>query len=55
VTIRALGGGPKVEKVELLGGGKLTFAQSAEGLAVTLPEKRLSEIAYSLKVTGRGL
>ena len=54
VTIRALGTG-KVENVELLGGGKLAFAQTAEGLALTLPEKRLSEIAYSLKVSGRGL
>jgi hypothetical protein len=42
--------------VELLGhNGKLQFEQTAEGLSVTLPATKLSDLTCSLKITGSNL
>lgn len=56
VTLRALGTDAatcpgRVASVKLLGGGKLSFRQSADGLTVTLPKKRPNEISPTLKIT----
>ncbi len=40
----------KIGSVKLLGGGKLKSMRDANGLTVTLPEKRPCEIAYTLKI-----
>jgi alpha-L-fucosidase len=42
----------KVEKVELLGHGKVKFTQDAEGLKVTFPAEKPCEFVYALKITG---
>jgi alpha-L-fucosidase len=52
----AVGSGNEISRVELVGKrGKLAFTQSSQGLEVTLPEKRLSEIACTLRITGANL
>lgn len=40
----------KIGSVKLLGGGKLKSTRDANGLMVTLPEKKPCEIAYTLKI-----
>src|ERR1039458_341552 len=46
----------KIKRVGLLGyQGKLKFTQTAEGLIVTLPAARLSDLTCSLKITGSNL
>jgi alpha-L-fucosidase len=46
----------KIKRVELLGHkGKLQFEQTTEGLVVTLPAARLSDLTCSLKITGSNL
>jgi alpha-L-fucosidase len=61
LVIRSLArsaGGPEgaVSAVSLLGReGKLEFAQGPEGLVVTLPREKLSDIACSLKISGQDL
>ena len=46
----------KIENVSLLGyNGKLDWKQTAEGLFVTLPEKKVSEYTAALKITGSAL
>lgn len=54
VLIRSLGpAGGMVKHIELLETKeKLKFAQTAEGLSVTIPAKRVSEHAFVLKITG---
>jgi alpha-L-fucosidase len=54
VKIRALAGA-NVEGVELIGRGKVEFAQEADGLKVVLTGDKPCEHAYALKVQGRGL
>ena len=45
-----------VERVELLGStDTLSFQHAASGLQVTLPENRRGDIAYALRINGRGL
>jgi alpha-L-fucosidase len=44
-------GGQTVKSVSLLGyRGKLDWAQTAEGLSVTLPQQKIGEHAFSLKI-----
>jgi alpha-L-fucosidase len=46
----------QIKRVALLGyNGKLTFAQSSDGLTVELPGEKLSDLACSLKITGSSL
>jgi alpha-L-fucosidase len=46
----------KIKRVELLGHkGKLQFEQTTEGLVVTLPAAKLSDLTCSLKITGSNL
>jgi alpha-L-fucosidase len=46
----------KIKRVELLGHkGKLQFEQTTEGLIVTLPAAKLSDLTCSLKITGSNL
>jgi alpha-L-fucosidase len=46
----------KIKRVELLGfKGKLQFEQTAEGIIVTLPPTKLSDLTCSLKITGSNL
>jgi alpha-L-fucosidase len=46
----------QIKRVELLGhNGKLQFEQTAEGLSVTLPATKLSDLTCSLKITGSNL
>ncbi|MDP4239080.1 MAG: alpha-L-fucosidase [Bacteroidota bacterium] len=40
----------KVNKVEMLGNGNLKFATGTEGLTVTLPAKKTSDIGFVLKI-----
>jgi alpha-L-fucosidase len=40
----------KIKSVEILGSGKVKFSSNASGLIVTLPSKKLSDIAFVLKV-----
>jgi alpha-L-fucosidase len=54
-TIKSLATGsenyPKaIAKVELLGGGNVTFTRDATGLVVTLPEQKPGDYAYALKI-----
>jgi alpha-L-fucosidase len=43
----------RIRRVELLGyKGKLKFTQSSEGLMVELPDKKISDLTCSLKITG---
>ena len=52
----ASGKGNQIKRVELLGHkGKLAFTQTPEGLRVTLPAQKPSEIACSLRITGSDL
>ena len=45
-----------ISKIELLGHrGKLEFTQTAEGLAVTLPSEKTSDIACCLRIAGKNL
>jgi alpha-L-fucosidase len=45
------GNGNRIQGVELLGHkGKLKFTQTAEGLSVTLPAEKLSELTCALKI-----
>jgi alpha-L-fucosidase len=45
-----------IEQVELMGSdGALAFRRNASGLQVTLPENRSGDIAYALRIRGRGL
>jgi alpha-L-fucosidase len=45
-----------IKRVELLGfNGKLKFTQTAEGLTVELPARKLSDLTCSLKITGNNL
>lgn len=39
-----------IRRIELLGYGKVTFSQTAEGLVVKLPENRINRIAPVLKI-----
>jgi len=60
LTIKSLakadGSSAQVKRVDLLGHrGKLKYTQSADGLVVTLPEQKLSDIALALKITGSDL
>jgi alpha-L-fucosidase len=41
----------EIGKIDLLGGGPLSFTREADGLTVTLPEKRPNEIVATLKIT----
>jgi alpha-L-fucosidase len=46
----------RINQVTLLGHrGKLNWSQSADGLVVTLPEKKVSEYTAALKILGAGL
>jgi alpha-L-fucosidase len=46
----------QIKRVELLGHkGKLTFTQTADGLAVELPGERLSDLTCSLRISGDNL
>jgi len=46
----------KITKVELLGySGQLKFTQTADGLAVELPDVKLSDLTCALRVTGGNL
>jgi len=46
----------QIKRVELLGyKGKLRSTQTAEGLTVELPDKKLSDLTCSLKITGKNL
>jgi alpha-L-fucosidase len=46
----------EIKRVELLGfNGKLKFTQTAEGLTVELPARKLSDLTCSLKITGNNL
>jgi len=40
----------KISRVELLGYGKIPFKRTTEGLIVTLPAKRLNDIAPVIKI-----
>jgi alpha-L-fucosidase len=40
----------KISRVELLGYGKIPFTRTTEGLVVTLPAKRLNDIAPVIKI-----
>jgi alpha-L-fucosidase len=56
VKIRALGSASgNIEGVELLGRGKVEFAQEVDGLKVVLTGEKPCDHAYALKVQGRGL
>ena len=55
MTIKSLGSGSglfkgKIKKVELLGYGSLNFSRTTDGLTVTMPEKRLNDIAPVLRI-----
>ncbi|HXD76556.1 MAG TPA: alpha-L-fucosidase [Puia sp.] len=54
VNIRALSGAG-IAKVELLGGGQLSFRQDGNGLSVQLPGHKPCEYACALRITGKGL
>lgn len=41
-----------IKQVELLGSGKVKFVSGADGLTVTLPAKKSSDIAFILKIKG---
>jgi alpha-L-fucosidase len=46
----------KINRIELLGyKGKLNFEQTADGLTVNLPDKKLSDLTCSLRITGSNL
>jgi len=46
----------KITKVELLGySGNLQFTQTAEGLSVELPDKKISDLTCALRITGSNL
>jgi alpha-L-fucosidase len=46
----------KIKRVELLGyKGKLAFTQTADGLTVELPDKKLSDLTCSLRINGSDL
>ena len=46
----------KIKSVELLGyKHKLQFEQTTEGLMVTLPPSKLSDLTCTLKITGSNL
>ena len=46
----------RIKEIKLLGyRGKLDWSQSADGLVVALPEKRVSEYTTALKIRGAGL
>jgi alpha-L-fucosidase len=46
----------KIKRVNLLGyKGKLKFTQTIEGLMVELPDKKISDLTCSLKITGHNL
>jgi alpha-L-fucosidase len=52
----ASGNGNQIKSVELLGSqGELKHVQTPEGLRVTLPGKKLSDIACALRITGENL
>ena len=61
LTIHALakrdnGSVNKIKRVELLGyKGKLKFTQTVQGLTVELPDKKISDLTCSLKITGSNL
>jgi len=61
VVIRSLSktddsGVNKIRRVNLLGyKGKLNFTQTTEGLMVELPDKKISDLTCSLKITGSNL
>jgi hypothetical protein len=45
-----------VERVELVGASApRAFTRDAQGLAVTLPERRTGESVYPLEISGTGL
>ncbi len=49
-------GANQIKRVELLGyNGRLKFTQTAEGLTVELPDKKLSDLTCSLRITGTNL
>ena len=55
VTVKSLAAGSKlyegdIQRVELLGYGKVSFTRNAEGLQVTLPIQPLNQIAPVLKI-----
>lgn len=46
----------QISRVDLLGySGTLTFAQTTNGLAVTLPAQKISDLTATLKITGTNL
>lgn len=46
----------RIEQISLLGyDGKIDWDQTAEGLTVTLPDKKVSEFTAALKIIGTGL
>ena len=55
-SLAKMDGGNQIQRVELLGyRGRLKFTQTAEGLTVELPDKKLSDLTCSLKITGSNL
>ena len=42
-----------IARVELLGGGALTFTRDATGLTVALPARKVGDYAYGLRITPR--
>jgi alpha-L-fucosidase len=52
-VIHSLGSGAgKIEKIELLGHGPVSFTQDAAGLNVTLPAEAPGQTTLALKITG---
>jgi alpha-L-fucosidase len=45
----------KIRRIELLGYGKVKFTQTAEGLTVELPDKKISDLTCALRITGKNL
>lgn len=45
----------KIKRIELLGYGKVKFTQGTNGLTVELPDKKISNLTCSLKITGKNL
>ncbi|WP_078668078.1 hypothetical protein [Chitinophaga eiseniae] len=55
IPVKALAAGNKAEKVaqvSLLGGGRLPFQQTPEGLNIQLPEQPPCKEAFALKIEG---
>nr|MDQ2688360.1 alpha-L-fucosidase [Armatimonadota bacterium] len=56
LLVRSLAkGAGRVEDVRLLGAGKVNWAQTVDGLAVTLPSQKPCDYVYGLQIRGRSL